>query len=391
MSGARVASWWLALLVSAGAAACSGDDFTGEPAPGGGSSGTDAGESGGAGTGATGNGGASGSGGSGGSGGGAGGAAGESGAAGSAAGGAGGTGCDQTGCRQGEYCRADGVCRMCSDWSELHFGAPEPLATINAAFPTRDLRAPRDVIPPAMVFVAGANPAARELRYTRNYLSDAGGAIPAPVDGADEGESDGLFIAPPGNGLLAGLNLLFDRDTPWVPRKLYGAVVPENDPPVVSELPAPFNSAGSNYSIAYAHEAGRAWWYSNRDFRSRILTAPTTDSGTPSATALNLTLHPGNCEVNEADLAPWVTPDGKLLLFQARERDGCSLGTSWDLFAVSLGTDGLPAGAASRLDASIGGFSDITPALSRDGCWLLFASNRKTAGARTQLYRAPRN
>jgi hypothetical protein len=102
-------------------------------------------------------------------------------------------------------------------------------------------------------------------------------------------------------------------------------------------------------------------------------------AGDPATTPLSIKL-PGQCEAKGDDLAPWVTPDGKFLLFQSLySASGCDAAPVLRSFVVPLGDDGAPrVGAiasllfANSLPPSV---QVMTPSLSPDLCTLYFASD----------------
>jgi len=381
--------------------ACAGDDFGGSE---GGTAGTDDGSAGASGSAGSSAGGSAGSstGGAGGSAGSATGGAGGS----SATGGSGGTGgsttCNEGQCGDDSYCHSDGTCRQCTDIDEFELGPPEALQGINAAH-SIDISWPRLVDGAQMIYIAGGSYFARKLWFTPDFTQSPGAQLPAPLDatetdGGDLVESGPLLTLPLGEGALKDIVLFFDRstDASVVPgRRIWGAkydgTKAEFLPP--QELPAPFNAANASWDMAVASSAKRAWFMSNRDnvLSPKLYTAPASATASPVATPVSLVTLPNNCPVNEWEIAPWVTLDGSLLFFHAKETGaGCSVGQTTDLFLILLAESGQAAGInAYPLPVSLPNTTDSTPAMTHDMCWLYFSSDREVP-KRQRLYRARR-
>lgn len=395
------AVWCLACVGGlALAAACSGDDFSGSSggADGGGAGGSAGSTSGGSAGSTAGTAGSAGSGGTGGSTGGSGG----TGATGGAGGSGGSTPCTDGQCADDEYCHSDGSCRKCTDIDEMEFAPPEPLAGVNNVL-TVDTQWPRPIESGEMIYVAGAGYHTRKLWFTPDFMQGPGAQLPAPLDaietdGGDLVESGPLLTLPAAEGPLKDFALFFDRSTDagLVPgRKLWGAkydgTKQEFLPP--QELPAPFNAVNASWDMAVAPGAQRAWFMSNRDnvLEPKLYTASSATSGPPTAEPVSLVTLPNNCPVSEWELAPWVTLDGLLLFFHARETgSGCVKGQTTDIFVIVLAPSGQAAGiSAYPLPLNLPNTNDTTPAMSFDMCSLYFSSDREVP-KRQRLYRARR-
>jgi hypothetical protein len=289
------------------------------------------------------------------------------------------------------------------DLDEMDFGPPEPLAGINDTLPI-DALWPR----PAntgneMIYVAGNGYLARKLWFTPDFTQSPGGQLPPPLDatetdGGDLIESGPLLTVPAVDGPLKDFALFFDRgvDASWLPgRRVWGAkydgVKKEFLTP--QELPAPFNAANATWDFALAPGTKRAWFMSNRDalLEPKLYTASTAAGATVTATSVALATLPNNCAVVEAEIGPWVTLDGTLLFFHARETgDGCVKGQATDIFVIVLAPTGQAAGInAYPLPVNLPNTNDQTPAMSFDMCWLYFSSDREVP-KRQRLYRSRR-
>jgi hypothetical protein len=145
--------------------------------------------------------------------------------------------------------------------------------------------------------------------------------------------------------------------------------------------------------MAVAAGAKRAWFMSNRDnaLVPKFYTAPASATASPVATPVSLVTLPNNCPVSEWEIAPWVTLDGSLLFFHAKETGtGCSVGQTTDVFVILLADNGQAAGInAYPLPVSLPNTTDSTPAMTHDMCWLYFSSDREVP-KRQRLYRARR-
>jgi len=167
-----------------------------------------------------------------------------------------------------------------------------------------------------------------------------------------------------------------------------------------AQLPEPFNT-GDDYSIAVAAHVtvdgpARAFWMSARLGMPRLFTALLQSDATADEVALRV----GNsdCTTRDQDLAPWVTPDGKALVFShLRYDNGCRLvpAQKRDLYTTLL----QPASGQPPVDATNAivpatplsdvnsADDDIEPSFSADLCDLYFASDRDGEFA---IYRAHR-
>jgi hypothetical protein len=280
------------------------------------------------------------------------------------------------------------------------------MTNLNAAH-TVDVLSARPVEEPTTIlYVAGNYYTTRKIWYTDKLDQSPGGPLPAPIDGAlpdggaDLGENAPLVTGPGTDGPLKGLGLFFDRSTTGLGRRLWGAPIDaQGNVGTPMELLPPFNAndGSSSWEFAYAPLAQRVWFMSNREgvLYPKLYTTTAGPGAAPPPVAVSLSTAPNNCAVEnnlaESDRAPWVTLDGSLMFFHARETaPGCTYGNKTDMFVVPLKQDGQTAGIhALPLPMNEPNTHDMTPAMSWDMCWLFFASTRNLSD-KLRLYRARR-
>ncbi|KYF60171.1 hypothetical protein BE08_38475 [Sorangium cellulosum] len=207
------------------------------------------------------------------------------------------------------------------------------------------------------------------------------GPLPLPLDAPSPREA-----FPPGS-------LLFDRflPGPGSPQKLLIANEIEATSAVEFEV---LNRDWGSHSVAVAHAARPyRYWFMNKHqdgegTTSQLVTMRAHDA---APQALDIVL-PGDCPAQGDDLAPWVTPDGGVLFFQApySPHGDCAGASVLRSFYVKLGPDGLPPnGEKARLLLSPVGPNRavMTPSLSPDECTLYIASDND---GEQRIYAAPR-
>lgn len=314
-------------------------------------------------------------------------------------GGAGGSASKVCNCDSGSYCRdASTDCWPCSSLSRLKFTTPERIGTLSDS--GQGARFPRVGSTSTDLLYRFDETG---LRYTTDASTSPGtnlGATTA-VDSAPlllDSNLSGLSGAP------SGVNLVFDRpllnldpegDT-QAPRAIYVASWNGSRSSLqdASKAPALFNSDLGDYSMAVAlHPADgaavRAFWMSARNSTSvpptpALLTAAVADDGVAETLTLNVGKDPNApCAVDDTgadpDLTPWVTPDGKLLLFSTtRLAPDCKPASQKkDIHTVLLNPEtGQPLAAATPLSDVNGPADDTDPSFSADLCDLYFSSNR---------------
>jgi hypothetical protein len=183
-------------------------------------------------------------------------------------------------------------------------------------------------------------------------------------------------------GPLAKYNFVWNRGTGKTddPMDLYGATVDGAGIATTAErLPAPFNAPKPTVqsSSGLALSRDRAWWTANLDssFNVHLYTAPLDGSSPPSLLSLVIE---NDCELHEFDFGAWVTPDGKLLLVNASERDAtCSYNVDApsDIYAFDLDETGKPIGKGHALAINRPGTTEADASLSPDFCTLYYAAN----------------
>ncbi|WP_437327868.1 hypothetical protein [Sorangium sp. So ce381] len=343
-------------------------------------------------------GGEGGAGGAGGDGGGGSGGGGGPASSSTASGGGGEGGCGA--CKDGEFCTASETCVSCAArGGVLAFGALSEVEVAGAmpAFPR--VRAE-----------AGEGEATLRLVYTAKFGSDdtkiatatgrpwtAGEAVSSFVVD-DAGQESGPLLLPldapsPVEGFPAG-SLLFDR-LPTEPGSLPQLLVADGiEATQANALPA-LNPDGGSRSVAVAHglRPSYRYWFMSRHQEGGGTTSRLVTKRAEDAEVQALDIHlPGDCPAQGDDLAPWVTPDGSLLFFQApySARGECEAASVLRSFYVALGDDGLPVdGQPARmlLPNLAPTVAVMTPSLSPDECTLYLASNKD---GQQKLYSASR-
>lgn len=313
-------------------------------------------------------------------------------------------------CAEGNYCN-DTRCQPCTDLTSIAdlgrvtFEIPEPLTALNDANAVYSLRFPR-------VFDSG-----NRLSYSRDFLGGqlwltedftqtAGVPLTGPLDAPGVSENGGLKVDFALSGPLENFNFFFQRsddsgnqDGGGSTRDdLYAARVDQAGATTkVTRLPAPFNAdlPTQRWSFSMALSRARAFWMinNNASLDVRLLTTSLEGALVPAEIQLK---RDNGCNVREFDLAPWVTPDGKILLVNATEPGSgtCPVPSSFelatDLYMVRLDASGQPLGPMMSI-GSVNqlGTREAEASLSPDLCWMYFASDRDASG-RMRLYRARR-
>jgi hypothetical protein len=290
-------------------------------------------------------------------------------------------------CATGQYCRA-GSCFDCSDVSQLDFGAVEQVLD----YPDGALRFPRPGGVDGSLFYTLVTTTVSELWYAPNIAKPPGGVI---SDARVANEALDYFGDP---GSL-GFDVLLGETAPNGARSIQVATwdgtklgAPANGPVPLAPLSA------DDYSASLARATSRVYFMTTRSGAPALVTGTL---GNATTTAVDVKLPGqggGTCARSGDDATPWVTSDGKLLLFSAPPVDSaCNPvdGTATDLFvALVNATSGLPlatavplAGVNHSTDAS----NETDASFSADLCTLYFASDGGGAqGHDFRLYRASR-
>jgi hypothetical protein len=305
----------------------------------------------------------------------------------------------------GSYCEASlGACRACADLDRFQFDAPYSLDVAPATVGTT-------------AFYPRVGPDDGALFFT--YL-DKNGAIPRRrVAAAPRKSPPGawawgtwLFLAPPigSSGQDSGPLLL--RDGALIAQLVDASKVDTSRPVLLfdsnrdgattetlfaanldgyaaAEVSLPSGKRDADVAAAPEATPPRFFWLSDAN---SILPRLVTATATSQATEVKLILDNG-CATSAVE-APWVTPDGGLLLFAAAYPDppACSpplVGVK-HLFAASM-KDGAPivGSPAVPLLADDATTYDTTPALTPDRCLLLFS--RFDANANGRIFAARRD
>jgi len=301
------------------------------------------------------------------------------------------TGCD---CPAGKYCRDGSTdCFACKELNRLRFDTPERLGTLSDSgavvdFPRRGMTATD------LVYVVKGE----GLHYTTDFSTSPG---------IDLNETQALDRAPlllehAVTGMTssgtASFNFAFDRPMALEKRAIFVATWGAGAKG--TPLPEPFNT-GDDYSIAVAERVSaggpaRGFWMSARLGMPRLFTALLQADAT--AAEVSLRIGYAKCTTVDHDLAPWVTSDGKALVFSHARVDGSCQAVpaqKRDLYATLLQPESgqppvdttnatVPATPLSDVNSSA---DEIEPSFSADLCDLYFASDRDGQFA---IYRAHR-
>ncbi|WP_438008742.1 hypothetical protein WME89_08605 [Sorangium sp. So ce321] len=303
-------------------------------------------------------------------------------------------------CKEGEFCTASETCVRCADRGGLlSFGTPAKVEVegTSPAFPRVRAEAGEDGATQRLVYVAGFGPD-RQIATATGRPWTGGAVVSSAMVNSPEAESGPLLLPvdafSPRDGFPPG-SLLFDRFLPG-PGSLRRLFVADALDATAAEPFEPLNLDGGSHSVAVAHSARpyRYWFMSEHQddggITHRLVTKRVHDA---EAQPLDITL-PGDCPAQGEDLAPWVTPDGSVLFFQApySPRGNCAQASVLRSFYVKLGPDGQPADGQparmllSNLPPTV---AVMTPSLSPDECTLYLASNLDTDG-KQRLYAASR-
>jgi hypothetical protein len=297
------------------------------------------------------------------------------------------SGCD---CPAGNYCREGSTdCFDCAELSRLRFGAPERLDTVSGG--NQASRFPRvgQTSTDLLYGVEGLG-----MRYTTDSSTSAGNLVMM----SQPQDSGPLLLAEQVTSLPAAqmpFNFTFDRLVEPTKRRLFFGVW-QGGLTTSGVAPAPYNGQGDNdYSIAIATNptadgVARAYWMTDRDAGLGLILTTALLSATPNGAPVALDVGSANCAPDKSDLTPWVTPDGKTLLFSNTRVDGNCTTTNQgkDLYTALLQpTTGQPTAAAVPVADVNSPGNDVDPSFSTDFCDLYFSSDRDGSYA---LYRAPR-
>ena len=304
------------------------------------------------------------------------------------------TTCD---CPVGHYCRNGSTdCFDCAALNSLHFAAPERLAALSDLGTAS--RFPRVGATSTDLFYHSAGVGVR-------YTTDASTSVGSNIKGTVQTDSAPLLLRSEVTGttglmMLMSFNFAFDRIGTAGRRQLFVGEW-KNGLGAVEQLLPPFDGGKGDFSMAVAphvtpDNVARGFWMTAGD-ATNMTAGPTlvTALFAGAAVAAPVVLNIGSAPCppkdpkTDADLTPWVTDDGKLLLISTTRMDNCVLGSAGkDIYAALLDpTTGQPTAAAVPMSDVNSGMDDVDPSFSADMCDLYFSSNRD---GKYGLYRAHR-
>lgn len=318
----------------------------------------------------------------------------------SSAGGGGEGGCGA--CASGEFCTASETCVRCTDRSgALSFGAPTAIEVEGTApaFPRVREEPGEGEATQRLVYVATFGSGDTQIATATGRPWTAGEVVASATVNSPESESGPLLLPvdalSPRDGFPRG-SLLFDRFLAG-PGSLQSLFVADALEATRADAFEALHLDGGSHSVAVAHGVRPyRYWFMNKHqdngaATGRLVTKLAEDA---EAQVLDIVL-PGDCPAQGDDLAPWVTPDGGVLFFQApySARGDCAQASVLRSFYVKLGADGLPVGgqkAKMLLPSLKPEIAVMTPSLSPDECTLYLASDLNMVDRRQRLYSAAR-
>ncbi|WP_437318628.1 hypothetical protein [Sorangium sp. So ce385] len=307
-------------------------------------------------------------------------------------------------CKAGEFCTASETCVRCADRvGVLSFGAPMPIEVEGSkpAFP-RVREEPGEgegAATQRLVYVASFGSSDAQIATATGRPWTAGEVVASAAVNSPQPESGPLLLPVDALSPRAEFpqgSLLFDRLLAG-PGNLPLLFVADQLEASQAETFDALNLDAGSHSVAVAHGVQPyRYWFMNKhqdggESTSRLLTMLADDV---EAQELDIVL-PGDCPAQGDDLAPWVTPDGSVLFFQAPydARGDCAHASVLRSFYVRLGADGLPLSGekAKMLLANLAPeIAVMTPSLSPDECTLYVASDLDRVDRTQRLYAASR-
>jgi hypothetical protein len=293
-------------------------------------------------------------------------------------------------CGEGKYCAAStGSCEACADLARLHFGTPSPIAMTPATAGTTAYypRVSGDDETLYFVYIDEGGPLPRSRVARASFQPDKGASgawsFMAPPIASPTEESapiplhDGSVLhglVDPTSVDTARPVLLFDSTRNGATtRKVLAANLDGTAASIVS-LP----SGKRDFDIAVASHASppRFYWMSDglTGMEPRLVTATADDA---QMIPVKITMSTG-CVVDAVE-GPWVSPDGRLLLFglNAPLAGTCAPAVPGNkrLFAARMTEEGKQADGdqAKPLFPDDTLSFDTTPSLSGDACFMLFS------------------
>ncbi len=319
----------------------------------------------------------------------------------SSAGGGGEGGC--AACKEGEFCTASETCVRCAGRGRaLSFGTPTAIEVEGTApaFPrVREEPGDEGEATQRLVYVAAFGSDDTQIATATGRPWTAGEVVASASVNSTDSESGPLLLPvdalSPRDGLPRG-SLLFDRLLAG-PGSLPSLFVADALEATHADAFDALYLDGGSYSVAVAHGVRpyRYWFMNKHQDASGTTSRLVTKLAEASEVQVLDIVLPGDCPAKGDDLAPWVTPDGGVLFFQApySARGDCAQASVLRSFYVELGADGLPvAGQKARmlLSGLKPEIAVMTPSLSPDECTLYLASDLNLADRRQRLYSATR-
>ncbi len=299
---------------------------------------------------------------------------------------------DLSTCQAGEYCNSDSnTCVSCSDLSTFRVGTPKALnVQVPNDAPAWFPRVNKDgtlyfSLRPGngMDNIAYAPPDMSDPHFTWGMVT----AEPMPIN-LTTSKDNAPFYLEDGQALLGNIvDATIDKTKPTVfltsDRLGLFKVLAYNEGQVsytVTKLPGTGNSL-SQIAFATGVNPARLWYMSNEGGTQGLVTA---ESGTTTASSVPLPAG-NNCVFTPSNLgfAPWVTPDGKWLVFHAIQPNmDCTttFSNTLQLYALALQPDGTPVAGQDAKPIFPGETNNYqTPSLSPDMCVLYFTHVDNTA------------
>ncbi len=230
------------------------------------------------------------------------------------------------------------------------------------------------------MFRADGNVGITEVWYTPVPESDAG----VQLDGPGVSRSGAVEAG-------VSFSVYFDVEPAAAPGSVqlfFGEFDPRARVLVGVPLESPFNEQTIQRSVAIAPVARRLWWMRGNSENTLELVTASLDGG--PVDPVPLTFATGCRRTDGDDATPFVTGDGRLLLFSGMARDGqCNVVGGKTLYVSTVSSaSGQSAPATAIADVDVLAADEVDPALSADGCRLYFSTNRD--GERFRLYEARR-
>jgi hypothetical protein len=311
-------------------------------------------------------------------------------------------------CSAGSYCRADTVaCEVCTSFTRFHFAAASQVALQPPISGTTVLYPRLSPDAATLYFTYYDEQSAIPRRRIGSAPLDASkgswgpwSLVKAPVDA--DGQNSGPLLLDTGAALSALVDSKVDTSKPVLvfdssrtalnTEALLAANLDASD---VGALALPKGKHDSDIAVAWQSTPPRFWWLSDATSTvgQKLVTATATDT---LATPVPVTLDNG-CVVEVVE-GPWVTGDGKRLLFGAAPPQPTDAGACLPappgharLYSARLDAQGQQISGTQAKPLLSGALAayETTPSLSPNLCTLYFS--RFDAAGNGQLFSAARN